>query len=120
MNTIEWDKCFIEFSCKFPSWRPSRVTSGTWYKELGQGISARVFEKVVHRLMDANPSPFPPGIFEIKAMAKELTKASEDANRLRLVERNEVSTEEQERNAVAAKKAIQELTEKLGWDRVNI
>lgn len=66
MTGIEWDRTFVWLSGAFPQWRTSKVTSAIWYDEVGKQFSQLEFQESVRRILAINPSPFPPGVFEIK------------------------------------------------------
>lgn len=71
MNRIEWDKCFLWLAASFPQWQTTIATSAAWYDEIGKLIEAAEFKKGVRLVMAKKPSPFPPGVFEIKAALVE-------------------------------------------------
>jgi len=52
----------------FPQWKAEAATSAVWFSEIG-GMDREKFIAAVRSLMNKNPSPFPPGVFEIRKEA---------------------------------------------------
>lgn len=74
MTKQEWDKCFIWIMAVFPQWKVESATSAAWFDEIGM-MERPQFVEAVKSLMSKNPSPFPPGVFEIKAESSPKMKS---------------------------------------------
>ncbi len=69
MRFEEMDKFTIWLAGAFPSWKPDKCVAAVWAGELPD-IQAQEAIDAVRRLQGNNPTPFPPGIFEICAALK--------------------------------------------------
>lgn len=70
MKPVEMDKFMLWLLGVFPQWSPDKAVSAMWAKELPQ-IKADEAINAARVVMEKKPSPFPPGIFEIKAALRK-------------------------------------------------
>lgn len=74
MTPSEWDNCFIWLCSAYTQWKVSKITSSIWYDEIGRFCSLEEFKNAVREFGRKNPSPFPPGVFQIKAEIEKKNK----------------------------------------------
>ena len=67
MNKQEWNVTFPWLMALYPAWKVDVVVSQVWYEELAQHVSVEQFKGAVRSLNKQCSSPYPPGVFEIKA-----------------------------------------------------
>jgi len=66
MNRIEINKFMAWLIGCFPQWKPDPATTRTWADELPT-ITFEQAKQAIRLIESDNPSPFPPGIFQIKS-----------------------------------------------------
>jgi hypothetical protein len=71
MTKAEWNIFFGWLTALFPQWRPDVAISAVWFSEIGMH-SRMVLIDAVRAINTRKPSPFPPGVFEIKAEINQL------------------------------------------------
>jgi len=69
MKLIEMDKFMLWLIGIFSQWNPDKAIAAVWANELPD-ITAEQAIQAVRVVQQGNPSPFPPGVFEIKSKLK--------------------------------------------------
>lgn len=75
MEEIQAKKFFAWLMAIFPTWQPDSETLKAWRDAMPSAATFEQSKAAVYSLMSKNPTPFPPGIFEI---LKELGVAGQD------------------------------------------
>lgn len=111
MSRVEWDKVMIWLLSIFPSWKADAGTSLAWYEELGASVTADAFKQGVRAEMKRNPSPFPPGVFEVQSWID----ANKPVERPMQLEAHwpSPSDPQWEKNRQEAKKIVEMLSKKV-------
>lgn len=73
MKKSEWNKFFTWLIALFPQWKPDAAVSAAWLEQL-QNYEPLEIKTAIRHLRTQEPSPFPPGVFEIIAVLE--TEAS--------------------------------------------
>ena len=78
MKNMEMNRLTAWLAGVFPQWKPDKAVASVWAKELPNVLANQVIE-AVRKLQEVNPSPFPPGLFEIISVVtnKKLTSKAD-------------------------------------------